>query len=433
MPPARHLNGREWRRVTLLTLVAVVVMVGVRGDDWYGMLLSLRLEAAEAAGDYDTALAFRDRLDRGKVPGAAGAFERGRLLRRRGDLLEADEWFRKSLAAGHDPSQVSRERLLAEAQCGDIVDVEREVLQLIDGGGDDAFAAECYAAMAEGFLNAFRFADAARCLEFWEQWRDDDPQLHALRGRLEEHLGHVGKALAAYRRGLSLAPGRVDLRSAVAFLELASARLPAAAAEYEAIRAARPEDGAALLGIARCRLRGGDVAEGQRLIREALVLDLSVPDAAVALAELSQIALEDGEPRRAIALAEQALTLDPKNQMCHLAHAAGFAAIGDTVGAEAAQARARSLSEGRRRLGATLLQLGQDPDDADLRADAGEILLENGFGPAGIRWLETAVQVDPRHQRSRKRLAEWYSSSGDERRAAEHRRWMEGSGHGAAP
>lgn len=433
MPPARHLTGREWRVVTLLAIVTLIVLVAARGDRWYRALMARRLDAAETGGDYDLALAFRDRLDRGRAPDADGAFERGRLLRRRGDLLEAEGWFRTALAAGHEPSRVSRERLLAEAQCGDILEVEPDVRRLISDGGDDAFAAECYAAMAEGFLNAFRFVDADRCLDYWEQWRDDDPQLHALRGRLEERLGQAGAALDAYRRGLALAPGRVDLRRAVARLELEAARLPAAAAEFAAVHAARPDDGSALVGLAQCRLRDGDVAGGERLIREALTLDLTPPEAAVALAELAHIALEEGEPRRAIALAGQAVALDPRNERCHLAHAAGLSRVSAAAAAAEAQARARTLADGRRRLSSTLMLLGTRPDDADLRVDAGEILLENGFGADGIRWLETAVQVDPRHQRARKRLAEWYESVGDERRAAEQRRWIEATGDGAVP
>jgi tetratricopeptide (TPR) repeat protein len=433
MPPARHLTARETRRVALLAIVALVAVVAARGDGWYHSWLARRLEAAETAGDYDAALGFRDRLDRSRAPDANSAFERGRLLRRNGDLLAAEGWFRKALALGHEPAAVARERLLARAQTGDMFDVEPAVTRLIREGGDDRFASECYAALAEGFLAAFRFADAGRCLDFWEQWRDDDPQLHALRGSLEERLGHPGAALASFRRGLQLAPGRVDLRRAVAHLELQAARLEDAAAEFRVVRAARPDDGAALLGIARCRLRVGENAEGERLIRQALALELAPQAAAEALAELAQLALEEGEGRRAVALAEEAVAVDPLSQRCHLVHAAGLASAGETTAAAAAQERARTLSEGRRRLSDTLMLLGKDPTNAELRADAGEILLESGFGSAGIRWLETAITMNPRHQRARKRLAEWHASVGDERGAAEHRRWIDAAGDGAAP
>lgn len=419
---ARHLTARQWRIVILVAALTAIAVLAAWGDRWRTTWWKARVEAAERRGDYAAALAALDRL-----PGGAGRtwLERGRLLRRSGDLLAADRCFTAALEAGHEPTLVNRERLLAEAQCGDITDVEDQVLALVRAGGSDALADECYAAMAEGYVNAFRFADAARCLEFWQAWRKDDPQLHLIRGRLEERLGHAGLAFEAYREGLRLAPQRIDLRLAVARLELDAARLDVAAEILRAVRRARPDDGSAVLGLAQCRLRQGDVAGGTTLIHEALSLDLRPEDAAVALTELAQLALEDGEAQRSVALARGAVALDPRNERCLLGLAAGLVREGDAAGAAAAQARARALADGRRRLSSTLMTLGTRPDDADLRADAGEILIEQGFGPAGMRWLETAVQVDPRHQRARRLLADGYSGVGDEARAAEHRRWIE--------
>lgn len=431
-----RLTGRQSRLVVLGAAVALLGVVVARGDRWRRTWLESHLEAAEGSGDYDGALAVRDRLDRlegGESRSAAAWFSRGRLLRRRGDLLAADRCFTAALAAGHEPSQVVRERLLAEAQCGDITDVEAQVVGLIRDGGDDAFAAECYAAMAEGYCNAFRFTDADRCLGFWEAWREDDPQLHAIRGRWHERLGKSGQALETYRRGLRLAPGRTDLRLAVARLEFEAAHLDVAAQEFARVRQLRPDDGTAALGLAQCRLRQGDPAGGTALIHEALALDLPREDAAVALVELSRLALEEGDVPRSVALGRQAVALDPRNERCQLTLAAGLLRVGDNAGAEEAQRRARSLVDGRRRLSSTLVVLGTRPDDADLRADAGEILIEQGFGAAGARWLETAVQVDPRHQRSRRSLAAWYAAAGDEARAAEHRRWIEADAPGEAP
>lgn len=426
---SRHLTAHQWRVLVVLAAIAGLAIIAVWGGRWRTAWWESRAEAAERRGDYAAALAALDRVRGGDGAGGdAGGrawLDRGRLLRRSGDLLAADRCFTAAIAAGHEPSQVTRERLLAEAQCGDITDVEEEVLALVRAGGSDALADECYAAMAEGYLNAFRFADAARCLEFWQSWREDDPQLHLIRGRLEERLGHAGLALEAYRRGLRLAPQRTDLLLAVARLELDAARLDVAAEAFAAAARARPDDGTAPLGLAQCRLRQGDVAGGTALIREALSLELRPEDAAVALIELAQLALEEGEAKRGVALARQAVALDPRNERCLLGLAAGLVREGDAAGAAAIQARARSLADGRRRLSNTLMALGTRPEDADLRAEAGEILIEQGFGPAGARWLETAVQVDARHQRARRALAAWYAGAGDEARAAEQRRWLD--------
>ena len=49
------------------------------------------------------------------------------------------------------------------------------------------------------------------------------------------------------------------------------------------------------------------------------------------------------------------------------------------------------------RLAKVTLKLGSEPHNADLRCQAGQIMLHNGQETEGLRWLASALQEDPGH------------------------------------
>lgn len=65
--------------------------------------------------------------------------------------------------------------------------------------------------------------------------------------------------------------------------------------------------------------------------------------------------------------------------------------------------------------------IAQRPPDPALRCEAGVILLRGGLQSEGLRWLESALAVDPRHGPTHQALADYYEQAGDLDRAARHR------------
>jgi len=53
-------------------------------------------------------------------------------------------------------------------------------------------------------------------------------------------------------------------------------------------------------------------------------------------------------------------------------------------------------------------QLQSDLNNADLRAEIGQIFLEHISENQGIVWLKNALYYDPHHQRAKQALADYY-------------------------
>lgn len=360
--------------------------------------------------DWDGATAILDRLDRrpGWRRAARGEIEllRGRILRRQGRAEEAERRFAAAAALGANPEDVRRQRLLAVVQTGTDRQAERDMKGLLVTDVPDDIAEECYEAMTRGFVASFRLDEAARAVKYWSEWRADSGLPWLWQGLLEERLERPGDALAAYRTALDREPESYEPLLNVARLELETGRIDEAAARFATCRDRRPDDAEAVLGLAACRLRSGAATSAAALLREALTLDIAPARAAGALADLGQLALEDGDAGRALNLYRQAAALDPGEPRIRQGLAAVLGRLGDREGAAGELAAATGLGDLRRRITAARRQCIGDQENAGLRREMGAILLAAGDRAEAARWLETALQIDPGDGEARRLLAE---------------------------
>jgi predicted Zn-dependent protease len=70
------------------------------------------------------------------------------------------------------------------------------------------------------------------------------------------------------------------------------------------------------------------------------------------------------------------------------------------------QAQLKKIEEELARLEEVTRQLASDPHNADLRCEAGRIMLRNGLETEGLRWLASALKEDPSHPATLQTLAE---------------------------
>jgi Tfp pilus assembly protein PilF len=186
-----------------------------------------------------------------------------------------------------------------------------------------------------------------------------------------------------------------------------------------------PDSATALLGLAECKRRQGNSEEANRLLYDALTLDLSPEQQGVALASLGQVALENGKYNRASRLLEEALEKNPNDPAVHLALAAAMLAQGRKEPAAEHRETAKAITERHARVVGLTRQAIQEPDNAKLRCEAGLILLEQGLLTSGAQWLDSAIQVDPNYAPAHDGLAKYFRSVGDHRAAAEQERIAE--------
>lgn len=425
-------SGPVFRRRVLFGLLALLLGVAA----WWGPELReaaalSKIRTAIANHDWKSAESLlRDGFPDGAEPSGSRAraaaaqrqFLLGRVFRRQRRFADAERAFERALSLGWNADEIDRQRILARAQSGEVRAVEKEIGGLLAQGFDDAFAEDCYEALAEGFIGSYRMNDALECLDFWSRWQPENPRPAFWKGAIEERYERPVLAIERYAEALAMNPRDDETRIRLARLELDTAKIDDAKRHFRESLVTRPDDPRAVIGLADCLLRSGDLAAARDLYHDALTTDLTEEQAGLALTELGQMALEEGNVARGAMLLGQAVRVDPRGTRARLTLAGALLRLGDEAGAKQERETAQRLAERQRRLATITHELLGKPDDCDLRAEAGTILLEEGFEQEGLTWLETAVRIDPAHGPSHRVLAEHYAARGRADRAEMHRR-----------
>ncbi len=385
------------------------------------------LQAAKAAMkryDYVRAVDLLHNLNTLAKPTPETLFEQGRALRRHGNLAAAGECFLLALEGGWSRAEIQLQSLFARAQAGNVKEVEGELLALTRSRLDDDLAEECYEAMAQGLMNCMRPTEAAECVRFWREWQAKSPLPWFWEGKIFEGQEAWQQALECYATAVDLAPSHHAARVGFARMMLETGRSEEAESLFATSFRDAPGDAEAALGLAVCLVNRGARGEAAQLLRDALCLDLEPHQAAEALAELGQMNLEGGDDLAAAEILSQAVELDPISPRIRLIYATSLGRIGDEAQAERERAAGRALSEKQVEMTNIVRRIRRNPDNADLRAEAGAMFVGLGMSREAVRWYETAIQIDPWHDVSRRALIRIANQEGDSQAVAEHARFL---------
>jgi tetratricopeptide (TPR) repeat protein len=343
-------------------------------------------------------------------------FLAARAARQASDYDDADHHLAEYKKLGGEPKLVELERDLARAQRGDLNQVEAKLKDLLQSGYPDDLPIR--EALTRGYLQTYRLVDAMYALEDWLQRRPDDVQAILWRAEALEHLQKVEDALAAYRRGLELSPDRDEDRLRLAELLIKAQQPQEAFRNLELIAHHRPDDPKVLLAQARCLRLLGKPDDACRLLDEVNRL---TPEDAAAFTERGRLELAQGRAADAEPWLRKAVALAPferetvyamfqcLQQRARAAEAAHYKAELDKN--EAALDRLSQLAK----------QINTTPNDPALRYEAGMIFLNSGQPQEGLRWLASALQVDPGYVPVHQALADYYERMGNRDRASWHR------------
>ncbi len=409
---------RLWLLLTvLLGLVAIFALSFGRLSLWY------QLNSAERqirSRQFEPALASLARVQATGTSSAHWHFLQAKTLRRLGRLSEASTHLQRADEFGHDPSEIAAEQLLAQAQGGQIKQVRPKLVALLQTGVTDQAAEEIYEAMTKGFMTAFDVPEATRCLNFWTEFQPDNPYPHLFTADLCERLENTAGAAEAYERAVAADPASRHARLRLAKTRLAQLQLDEAKWHYELCLQHYPDSPEALVGLADILRRQGLTEQAKSLLCDALIYELSHDLAAETLTTLGQLALEERQYPAAAAMLAKSVELAPFSPSNRMVYAGALAAVGDADAAAQQRqygTRLRKQNDLHKEL---VRQLTSDPNNADLRTRIGLNLLEQGLGPAGADWLQTALRVDPQFAEAHRGLARYYRTVGDEQQARRH-------------
>jgi tetratricopeptide (TPR) repeat protein len=308
------------------------------------------------------------------------------------------------------------ERRLMQAQVGDVRGAEPALVGYLERQHPDELL--IYEALAKGALEADRLHDVLHWTTAWLERHPDAWQPRLYRGRCF-HLGRsLHRAIAEYRRVLEARPDQVQVRLWLAGSLMLDGQFADALAEFQHYLQSRGDDPAALLGAANCQLSLNQPEAARAALDQLLARQ---PQHAGGFLLRAKLELEKGSAEEALSWLKRAETLAPHETDITHTLSLTLRRLGRH---DEAQKYEHKLHDLRRRYEALdLLQqrILKETENASLRSEAGLLCLSLGRDGEAMRWLRSALQLDPGHRATHQALADYYEKSGDRSRAEYHR------------
>ncbi|MEZ6060830.1 MAG: tetratricopeptide repeat protein [Planctomycetaceae bacterium] len=425
--PARFLSAfrLKWI-VAVLLLAAVAAVFGWRSAyvSWQirsaGKLMALG-SVADAAQALQTLRSAEgvENPDRTEL-----LFLLGRASRRTGDFDAAMDYLQRAESSGWDAEQVRVQRQLAMIQRGKIDYDDSALNQLLQKNSSDAAAYEVYEALAKGYLSSYRFSDAIHCLDFWTEWCPSATDPRMWRATVWEQTERWEEANDEYRSVLKINPSHLEARQALARnLLMEQNKASDAYEEFQICLQQSPDDFNALLGTAACERQLAKPESAEKTLRALLLRPLTTEQRSNVRMELSQILMDRGDLSEAVELLTEVTQTDPLNSTAFYSLGTCWSGLGDKDKALEYFERSKRLTEQFGRLTMITTELANNPEQPDLRWEAGKILMDQGMHVEGAAWMATALIYDPRHRATHEALAEYYETiKPDQELAQRHRR-----------
>jgi tetratricopeptide (TPR) repeat protein len=414
-----RLIGRLFRNWPKISVTVVVLMLPLAG--WGGILLWLRSQAAaaERALNDDDLVAAREHADASlKVwpDDPSMHLLASRIARLAGDFPGAEQHLDecKRIAGMSDALQL--EWCLLRAQSGELSQVEDGLCQSIME--DHPQTLLIIEALAFAYMNEMRYATAMGCLGRWLERQPDNIRALDWRGWVYGKLEHKDGMYADYQRVLQLAPKHWKTRLRLVYALLLDSDAKAAQHHLGLLEREHGDDPEVLLARAQCQVLLGKIDEARRLLEHLLQDE---PNNAAALYQRGKLANmpEEKEAYFRRALKVQPTLVEARFQLYRML-------MQEKRGqeAEAELRKYRESTSDVKKLEVLLRQLERMPQNPDLLAQIGEILLP-GQEDAGERVLRKALEANPRHQKTHAILARHYRQKNQPQRAAYHAKMAE--------
>jgi tetratricopeptide (TPR) repeat protein len=374
--------------------------------------------------DYDGAhrhieLALRVHSDRVSTNFLAARIERSRRA-----YAEAEKHLVHCKELGGMTPQLQMEWLLLRCEKGYVNELAPELLAAVNQNHPESAA--ILEAMALVYMRQTRYPEALAALNQWIERVPDSARALDWRGWVCNQMDRRGQAIDDYTRALELQPGRSVVRLRLAQLLIESSRHAEALPLLEQLRIAQPSDPDVLAGLAACRIVQLRRDEARKLLEEVLAAH---PDNFTAILLFGNLEREDGRYIDAERRLRRALELKPLDPTARYSlHLTLLAQPDRQKEAEEERVRWEQDREATARVTRLLRgELVERPNDPNLAAEAGEILLRQGEYQRALFWFNRALQIDPQHTRSHKALAAYYEKTNDPERTEMHRRKLVGS------
>lgn len=260
-------------------------------------------------------------------------------------------------------------------------------------------------ALTKGYFRQYRLGQARLCLNRWKEEQPDNPQVYFLEGLLLLDYLHVAPdAVESYRRAVELDADHEEARLGLAVALLTDKHYAEAAEQFERLLRDQPDNVRVQVGLAECRESLGETEEAEKLVEDVLTRH---PQMSAALSLRGQVALKRGQWKEAETYFRQALRGNPLE---HRARYSLVLCLEHTGQEEEAREQRRQLHQQEEDVARfhdiVTKEIAERPNDPALHCQIGQMLLRSGQRDEGIRWLQSALRLDPNYAPARQALAD---------------------------
>ena len=410
-------STKRWRFAVLAVAVGLLAIAIWQKRVWDAA--QNHLDAGRAALRNDDPVEARRRFDLHleiRPESNEGTFFAAKAARRSGDLNAAKAYLKRAESAGRATGDIELERALILAQSGYFPEAEPTLVLHVRDGGDEA--AEILSLLVPAYMGQFRIVEADGLSAKWVDLRPSSPQAWALRADILERVQKKEDALVARRQLVLLAPDDRAERFHLARLILETRQPPGEAAGHlEWLVALEPENRAVQVELAACREAQGRPDDAAEILDR--VIAGPAPNAK-AFHLRGRVELNRGRAAGAVAFLRRGIDLDPSDVELLYSHFLAVQQTGTPDEIREAERRWKSCDADLRRVGVLARIADATPRDPEPRREMGELFLRNGRTVEGLRWLESALRLDPQHAPTHKVLAAHYEKTGDVELARRH-------------
>jgi tetratricopeptide (TPR) repeat protein len=344
----------------------------------------------------------------------------GRVDRLLGEFASAEEHLTAAQRHLNHTDELDREYIFLQAQTGQMDAWVPYLRRLVEE--DHPAAPLALGALANGYMRAFRLNEAGFILNLWLKREPDNPQALSYQGWVLEVSDARGEAILCYRRALEADPDRDEVRIRLASLLVENQRHQQATPHLERLRASLPSEPAVVHLLAQCKMETGHAGEAQRLLDRLLARH---PRYGPALTTRGELAWRAGQYDEAMRWLRPAIQHETSSYRARYLLYQCLQRTGKATEAEQQKKQLDQLRRDVRRLHEIIAgKMSGSPRDPSLHFDLAEIFFRSGEAQQGLRWLYSALKLDPYYQPARAALARYYRKRGDHKQAELHARFV---------
>jgi tetratricopeptide (TPR) repeat protein len=347
----------------------------------------------------------------------------GRAARRLGDYAAAEQHLLHAKRLGGVSETIQLERLLQDVQRGNGGAAEGQLWRYTEHGHPDSL--DILEALARGYLVTYRLDLAQKAADRLLELQPNLAPAWVLRGKALYHMRRYSEATDNYAQAVQLAPDDVDIRLLLAQSLLENAQPAEALVHFDQLREQSPDPLAVLVGRAHCLIDLGRTDEAGEALDRALA---QAPDHIAGLVLRGKLAMRQLDLAAAERALRRAVALDgtDRDAVYNLSLCLQQQHTNEKQDEAAKWLRQfRQIEADQRRLSTLTKQILAAPHNPALRCEAGAIFLHLGNDKEGLRWLNSALQVDAHHVQSHEILRDYYRGKGQTELARFHERALQ--------